>query len=181
MASAIIYASRSTSGSQPAFRRLAERAAQTFLQGVPVSIGVDGYLTEWNGASMTGAIAGVSAEPARNRTTSGVAQVLSTLGISVANQANAVNITLPMFDDGMLNIADAVDDTVFFGEVGPSQLSSSAVIGKNYGMTKDTDGSWYVDLTKVAANTVVVTIVSIDDYDTRGVYFRVLPAAQQNI
>lgn len=178
MASAIMYGSRSQSGSQPGMRRIAEKASQTFLMGVPVNVDNTGNLIEWDGATIAAAIAGISAEPARNRTTSGTPQVVSPLNFGVANQANAVNITLPPFDDGRLNLYIADQDTIFYGQVGPAQLASSVVVGKQYGMTKDSDGHWYVDTAKVTGGTnTVCVVVGIDDFDTRGVFFKFLPAA----
>ena len=180
MASVAMYGSQSSSGTQPTQKRIPEKAAQTFLQGVPASVDGTGNLVEWDGATVTGAIKGIVAEPARNRTTSGTPQLISPLGFSVQNQPNAQIIALPPFDDGNLNVYVANNDTTFYGEVGPNQLSSSVVITGQYGMTKDTDNHWYVDLNKntPGVNTVV-QVLSVDDWDTRGVYFKILPAAQQ--
>jgi hypothetical protein len=178
MASAIIYGSRSQSGTQPAQRRISEKAAQTWLMGVPVNVDSTGNLIEWDGTTVAAAIAGVSAEQARNRTTAGTPQVIPATNFVPANQPNAVNITLPPFDDGKLNIYISNQDTIFFGQVGPSQLASAVVVGKAYGMTKDSDNHWYVDTTKVTSGTnTVVIVVGIDDYDPRGVYFKFQAAA----
>lgn len=180
MASIAMYGSQSTSGTQPVQKRVAEKASQTFLLGVPVSVDGAGYLVEWDGATITGAIAGISTEPARNRTTSGTAQLISPLGFAVQNQPNSKIVAVPPFDDGKLNMYVANTDTVFYGEVGPAQLSSSVVIGTQYGLTKDTDNNWYVDLNKTTpgVNTVVVA-TAIDDFDTRGIFFKFLPSAVQ--
>lgn len=177
MASAIMYASRSQTGSQPGVRRIAEKAAQTWLQGVPVNVDNTSNLIEWDGATIAAAIAGISMEAATNRTTSGTPQ-LPPSTTTPANQPNAVVIALPKFDDGKLNIYVADQDAIFYGQVGPAQLASSVIVGKQYGMTKDSDNHWYVDTAKVTGGTnTVLSIVGIDDFDTRGVYFKFLPAA----
>ena len=73
----------------------------------------------------------------------------------------------------------AVDDTVFYGQVGPAQTPVASDVGKQYGMTIDTDGHWFIDRTKVGAAAVVV-IVKLDDNDTtRGVHFQFLRTVQQ--
>lgn len=178
MASAIIYGSRSQSGNQPGMRRISEKAAQTWLMGVPVEVDTTGNLIEWDGTTVAALIAGISAEQARNRTTSGTPQVIPATTFTPANQPNAVNITLPPFDDGKLNIYIADQDTIFYGQVGPASLATSVVVGKAYGMTKDSDGHWYVDLAKVTSGTnTVVIAVGIDDFDPRGVYFKFQAAA----
>lgn len=180
MASIAMYGSQSSSGNQPTVRRLSEKATQTFLLGVPVSVDGTGNLVEWDGATIVGGIAGISQEPARNRTTSGTPQLISPLTFEVQNQPNSKIVAVPPFDDGNLNIYVANNDTVFYGEVGPAQLSTSVVIGTVYGLTKDTDNHWYVDLLKVTPGVdTVVVAVGIDQFDTRGVFFKVLPAAQQ--
>ncbi len=180
MASAIIYGSRSSSGTQPAVRRIPEKASQTFLMGVPVTVDSTGNLIEWDGTTVAAGIFGISQEPARNRTTAGTPQLISPLGFEVPNQPNAKIIALPPFDDGKLSTYLANTDTIFWGQVGPAQLSSSVVLYKQYGMTKDTDNHWYVDLAKVTAGTnTVVEVVAIDPYDPRGVFFKIIAAAQQ--
>lgn len=182
MASVAMYGSQSSSGQQPTQRRIAEKSAQTFLLGVPVSVDGLGFLVEWDGATITGGIAGISTEPARNRTTSGTPQLISPLGFAIQGQPNSKIIAVPPFDDGKLNIYQANNDTTFYGEVGPSQLSTSVVIGTQYGLTKDTDNNWYVDILKVTPGVdTTVVAVGIDQFDTRGIFFKILPAAQQTV
>lgn len=178
MASARMYATRTVSGNQPVMRRLKEKAAQTFKSGVPVMVDpVTGFIIEWDGVSLVGGIAGIAKEPANNLTTSGVAQQATFPG-DVPNQSSAQNISRPYFNDGLIEVEIAAADTVFFGEVGSAQTPVQADIQQNYGMTKDADGHWYVDRTKVGA-AAVVKIVKLDDNDSRGVQFVVLPAAAQ--
>lgn len=180
MASAYIYAIRTVSGNQPNCDRIIEDASQTFLLGVPVQIAADGGIKEWDGVTTTNAIAGISNEAASNLTTLGVAKTL-TFG-SVPFQSSAVNIPrgAPL-NDGRIGLYSAAPDNVFFGEVGPSQTPVAADLGLSYGLTKDTDGHWFVDRTKTGAS-VVVKIVKLDTIDTaRGVHFVILPAAAQLI
>lgn len=180
MASALIKAARSVTGAQPDHRRLPEDAAMTFLDGVPVTLNTTtGGINEWDGTTYTGAIAGFSAEGASNLTTVNVPKTL-TYG-SVPNQPAAVKIPMGApLNDGRIEVAMAVSDTIFHGQVKSDQLFAITDVGKSYGMTKDSDNHWYVDKTKGTPN-IGVIIVGGDQFDTRGVYFRVLAAAQQQI
>jgi hypothetical protein len=84
-------------------------------------------------------------------------------------------------NDGRIGFEVANNDNVFRGQVGPSQTASQANVGLKYGMTKDSDGQWYVDLTDTSD--IVCQIVKLDPQDPsssqRGVYFTILPLAQQ--
>ena len=165
-------------------RRIIEEATQTFVSGTPVMLNaVDGGVQAWDGVTIALGIAGFSAEPGSNLTTLGVAKTL-TFG-SVPFEASAVNIPRGApYNDGMVGFEVATDDSVFKGQVGPAQIAVAADLGKQFGMTKDTDGHWYVDRTKnnPGVNTVV-TITKLDPQDQsatpRGVYFQITPAASQ--
>jgi len=178
MASAVIYATRTVSGNQPAIRRVGEKASQTFLLGVPVQLS-GGFVQEWDGVTIANGIAGFSKEIASNLTASGVAKTPGTRA-DVPFEPQAVTI----FRGSPLNLGDigfesAVDDSIFFGQVGPAQTTVQADIGAQYGMTKDADGHWFVDKNKVGAN-AVVKVVELDFNDTsRGVKFVVLYGSQQ--
>lgn len=177
MASAVGYATRSISGNQPLIRDIAEKALQTFKAGVPVMLNA-GYVQEWDGITVANGIAGVTKVSGANLTTNGVAKIL-TFG-DVPNQTSAQNIPrgAPL-NDGTNLFEVATDDSVFFFQVGPAQLTSQANIGVNYGMTKDTDGHWYVDTTKLGAS-AVCQVVKLDYNDTtRGVQIVFLRSAQQ--
>lgn len=180
MASALLQEFRTVSGNQPAMRRIIEKAGQTFKSGVPLMVDqAVGALQEWDGTTIALGIAGVAKEFGANLATTGVAQQ-QTFG-SVQNEASAVNISRPYFNDGQTGIVVANDDTVFQGQVGPAQTTAVTDVSKEYGMTKDADGHWYVDKTKttVGTNTVVV-VVGLSQYDTdRGVFFKFIKAAQQ--
>lgn len=181
MASAAIYPIRTVSGNQPQMRRIIEKAAMSFKAGTPVEIDVaGGSVMVWDGTTVAGAILGISAEDASSLTTAGVAKTL-TYG-SVPNEASAVNIPrgAPM-NDGRVGVFIANDDTTFFGQVGPATTTAVTDIGKQYGLTVDTDGHWYVDKSKSTAgvNTVVM-VTKLDPIDTsRGVHFRFLSSATQ--
>ena len=183
MASVPMYAAQTVSGNQPRMRRLPEEGAsgagaQTFLQGTPVQVDTDGGIAAWNGTTVANGIAGIAKEYGHSLTTTGVGKTLS-YG-SVNNQPLAVNIPegAPA-NDGTIAVEPGVSDSIFYGQVGPSQTTAATDLYAKYGMTQDSDGHWYVDKTKTGAN-AVVQIVKIDTIDTvRGVYFVFLASALQ--
>ena len=190
MASAEIHAVGTVSGNQARMRRIIEEASQTFLVGVPVQIAAgDGGLKEWDGTTLANAIAGFSKEAGNNLAALGVAPTAAvpsaqslTFG-SVPFQTSAKNIGRPLFNDGRIGFEVAEADNVFQGQINPTgQTLAATDVGKTYGMTKDSDGHWFVDKTKTGAN-AVVQIVKLDPGDRsatpRGVYFVVLAAAAQ--
>lgn len=180
MASSIIYATRSTADTQPGIRRIIELAAQTFLQGTPVSVdAATGAVKAWDGTTVAGMIAGFTKEDAANLVTTGVPKTL-TYG-TVANQPLAVNIPAGApINDGRNGFEIATDSSIFFGQVGPAQTTAATDVGLTYGMTKDTDNHWYVDKTKTGA-AGIVKVVKLDQFDKRGVQFVVIAAAQQQV
>jgi len=190
MASAEIHSIQTVSGNQPRMRRLPEEAGQTFLPGTPVQLAAgDGGVKAWDGATVANGIAGFSKEFGNNLAALGVTPTAAvnptpqpSFGVGVPFEPQAVNITRPMFRDGRQGFEVAVADTIFYGQVGPAQTALATDVGKQYGMTIDADGHWYVDKTK-GGGSVVVEIVRIDPNDQsatpRGVYFIVLPAAAQ--
>jgi hypothetical protein len=190
LASIEIHSIQSVSGNQPRIRRMAEKAGQTFLAGTPVLIELaSGFLIAAAASgSLTGgatiSLAGFSKDFGANLATSGVAQQ-QTFG-SVPNESSAVNIARPYFNDGQSGFEVAAPDTVFLAQVGPSQTVVQANVGNQYGMTKDTDNHWYVDLTRSTPGTnTICTIVKIDPNDQsatpRGVYITILPAVAQQV
>ena len=183
MASIEIHSVQSVSGNQPRMRRMAEKAGQTFLAGTPVFIDATGFvLAVVSPATTAVPLAGFSKDFAANLAASGVAQQ-QTFG-SVPNEALAVNISRPFFNDGLTGFESGDNDTIFLGQVGPAQTALITDIGTTAGLTKDADNHWFVDKTAAGANKVV-TIVKLDPNDQsatpRGVYFVLLPAAFQNI
>lgn len=194
MASSEIHAIGTTSGNQPRIRRIIEELTQTFLSGVPVQIvAADGGVKEWDGATVAFGIAGFSKEPANNLAATPSTPTTFTVGAgsktltfgSVPNETSAVNIPrgAPL-NDARIGLEAADGDTIFLGQVGPAQTTVAGDVGKQYGMTKDTDGHWFVDKTKATVGTnTVVQVVKLDPNDIsatpRGVYFTVIPGAQQ--
>lgn len=178
MATALIQERSTVSGNQWRMERYPEKAAQTYLQGVPLEMDVTvGAMIEWDGTTVAAAIAGISKDFGANLASTGVAQQ-QTFG-SVQNEAAAVNISRPYFNDGKTGFIVANQDNVFYGQVGPSQMVAATDLTKTYGMTKDSDGHWFVDKTKTGAS-AVVRITGFDQYDTtRGVLFVFLAAASQ--
>jgi hypothetical protein len=177
--------------------RLIEAAAQTFLAGTPVMLNTTtGAVQAWNGTTIDKGIAGIAKEFGANLATAGVP-----LGIpsppfvpgtlpppgggmkfgSVPNMPLAQNLLRPYFNDGRTGIVLAITDTLFFGQIGPTQAAPTvADIGKIFGLTKDTDDHWYVDRTKTLATNAVLQVTNLDQWDTRrGVLFQFLPNVAQ--
>lgn len=194
MASALIQSRGTVSGNQPRIDRLIEDALQTFLAGTPLQINtVDGGLKAWDGVTVTAGLAGISKEFGANLATVGVslgttAPVVGsgipaapggqTFG-SVQNEPGASNFSRPYFNDGRSGIELCIPDTVFYGQCGPSQTTALTDIGKQYGLTKDVDGHWFVDKTKTGAS-AVLTVTGLDQWDAaRGLLFTFLAAASQ--
>jgi hypothetical protein len=192
MASAEIHSIQTISGNQPRMRRIIEEATQTFLSGVPVQVAAgDGGLKEWDGTTVARGIAGFSKEFGNNLAALGVLPTASVPGVqpsagSVPFEPSALNITRPFFRDGRIGFEVAVEDTVFLGQVSPSQTALATDVGIQYGMTKDADNHWFVDKAKLTVGTnTVVTVIKLDPNDQaatpRGVYFVVTTGAQQLI
>ena len=182
MASALIQERGTVSGNQMRMERYIEDVGQTFLQGTPLMVNTaNGALKAWDGATLTNGIAGIAKEFGANLATAGTplgTQGGITFG-SVQNEAAAVNLTRPYFNDGKTGIIVATPDTVFYAQVGPAQTVAATDLTKQYGLTKDTDNHWFVDKTKTGASAAVV-VVGFDAYDTaRGVLVNFLPGVAQ--
>jgi hypothetical protein len=178
MATALIQERGTVSGNQPRMQRLIEDASQTFLSGTPLQINTaNGALKAWDGTTVAAGIAGIGKEFGANLTTAGVAQQQTFQ--QVQNEPNAANFSRPYFNDGKTGIVVANLDTVFYGQVGPSQTTAASDVGISYGLTKDSDNHWYVDKTKTGSS-AVVKVIGLDQWDTaRGVQFQFLAAAMQ--
>jgi hypothetical protein len=192
MASALIQERGTVSGNQNRMSRVNEDAAQTFLAGTPLQLNnATGALKAWDGVTITNGIAGIGKEFGANLTTAGVplgtTQAPSnapqvgggiTFG-SVQTEPAAFNLSRPYFNDGKTGVVLAITDNVFYGQVGPAQVTAQTDIGKSYGMTKDADGHWYVDKTKTGVSACVV-VTGLDNWDTtRGVLFTFLAGVAQ--
>jgi hypothetical protein len=170
-----------------------EDAAQTFLAGTPLQMNnATGALKAWDGVTIATGIAGIAKEFGANLTTAGVplgttqpaagpaatgpggGVVFGPAG-GVQNEPAAVNLSRPYFNDGKTGVVEAITDNVFYGQVGPAQTVVQTDLGKQYGLTKDTDGHWYIDKTKTGASAVLV-VIGFDNWDTaRGLLFTFLP------
>lgn len=194
MASALIQERETVSGNQFRMTRLNEDAGQTFLAGTPLMLNlVTGGLKAWDGVTVALGIAGISKEFGANLTTAGVPLGTTqppagpsaqgpgggiTFG-SVQNEPAAVNLTRPYFNDGKTGVILAIADNEFYAEVGPVQVVATTDVGKQYGLTKDADGHWYIDKTKTGAAAVLM-ITGFDNWDTsRGLLFTFLPGVAQ--
>jgi hypothetical protein len=189
MATAMIQERGTVSGNQMRMRRLPEDQAQTFLAGTPVELGAAGYVRAL--ATAATKVLGIAKDFAVNLTTSGAPLGLpantanmmppegggQTFG-SVPNQPLARNFSRPLFNDGRTGVVLSVTDTMFYGQVGPTALPPTvALIGQQAGLTKDTDGYWFVN---TAATQKLVTIVGLDAWDkARGVLFTFNDDVQQ--
>ena len=164
-----------------------EYAGQTYLDGVPVEVNSTGYIIEWDGTTLAYGIAGISTAPGNNLGSSGLgapAQPFGSVGRganltygSVPNQSAAVNIPqgAPLVD-GRVDMYLIPADTIFEAQIdnsnGGAYATSLAQVGKEYGLTKDTTGHWYVDVykTNVGTNTCcrVLQLNPLDPIGTNG-------------
>jgi len=175
-----IVVARTTTDSQPSIRRYQEKVAQTFKFGTPVfrDNAVDGGVAEWSGVVATSKVAGIAIEPASNLTTVGVKETL-TFG-EVQNQPLAVNIPRGApINDGSIGVQLADNTTEFQAQVLDTVAALETDVGKSYGLTKDSNGYWYIDKTKT--DSIVVTGVYAGDAGRNGgrEFFRFLDAAAQ--
>jgi len=172
-----IKADGSVSGNQPRVQRPPENAVQTFIGGTPVQLDT-GNIEEWDGATIAAGIAGIAYEDASDLAVAGVAETAH-FG-SVPNEGAAVNIFrgAPL-NDGHIGVEVAVQDTLFHAQVGAVAVPAGA-LGAHYGLTKDTDGHWYVDTAKVTVGAdTVLQVVRLDENDPRGVWFVFEASASQ--
>lgn len=181
----IMQAVKTISGNTPLTDAQNEKAGRTFLEGVPVMLS-SGVIQEWDAnvaqASPTVGIIGISKQPGANLGSDGAGAPslpfgsvgfpgTSTTFGSVQYETSAKNIPMGApFSDGRTIYEVAVEDTIFLGQfdnaagaVSADYTPTAADIGKQYGLTKDATGHWYVDKNKstVGTNTVVF-IVGLD-------------------
>jgi hypothetical protein len=181
----IIQAVKTISGNTPLTDAKPEKAGKTFLEGVPVML-TSGFIQEWDAnvaaASPTVGIVGISKQPGANLGSDGAGSPTLPFGSvgfpgtsttfgSVQYEPSAVNIPEGApFSDGRTIYEAIVDDSIFLaqfdnaaGTVAADYTPVAADLGKQYGLTKDATGHWYVDKNKstVGTNTVVV-ILAID-------------------
>lgn len=180
-----------------------EEAGQTFVEGTPVQFltAGDGGLAVWDGTTLAAGIAGFAAENANNLGSLGagapgpftpITGPGSVIGNYAANpyQSLAV-ITPPMtpISDGFIRYNIAAPTTRFIGKVGTSATVTpvatvATMVGKSFGLTKDTGNNyWYVDTNKTGGSAAVL-IVGISPLEAIGtvgghVIFVVLNAVAQ--
>ncbi len=176
-----------------------EAAGQTFLSGVPVQLNGAGYVQQWDGATVTAGILGVSESFGLNLGIAGAGAPVPPFGGitgniaiqtwgSVPNQPLGVNIALGTpVSDGRTLYMDPDQDNYFqalfdnsTGTVAADWTPVQANIGVAYGLTKDANGYWYVDKSKTGASAVVqITALPYGSYLNAPVEFVFLTAAIQ--
>jgi hypothetical protein len=202
-----IRAIYTVSGNTPQTRGdITEQASQTFLKGTPVMLNA-GNIKVWDAvastipATSTVGIAGIALSNGLNLASSGLGApggggVGNLTGVKppgtsltfgkIPFQASAVNIIpgSPVSDGRtLLEIANA--DTVFEaqfddnGGVPATATTNKNMIGKQFGLTLDATGHWFVDAAKVTVGTnTVLTIVDLNPLDgaiqNGRVYFKFL-------
>jgi len=194
------------SGNSPQTRGdITEQASQTFLKGTPVMLN-SGNIKVWDAAvtipaTATAGIAGIALSNGLNLASSGLGApggggVGNLTGVKppgtsltfgkIPFQSSAVNIIpgSPVSDGRTLfEVANA--DTVFeaqFDDAGgtpANAVTNKNMIGKQFGLTLDATGHWFVDFAKVTVGTnTVVTIVDLNPLDgaiqNGRVYFKFL-------
>ena len=171
------------SGNQPRMDSSTNEATtQTFKIGTPVQL-TSGLVAEWAGDPNTTngtLIYGVTKADGASIVTAGT-PVQKSFG-SVPFESSANKYLRPYFNDAKAKVVLANDDTVFYGQIGAASIPAACVVGARFGLTKDTDGHWYVDTSKTTvtagSENVAVEIVGFDTWDTaRGVLFKFLAKA----
>jgi hypothetical protein len=182
---------------------IVEEATQTAAAGTPCQINAtDGGVQAWDGVTVTKGIAGFLIENFSNLATTGagapqgLTPVLgpgSTIGSYAANPNQPLAVITPSLvpiNDGGVSFAVAVPGTEFVAALGSSAATANTAVatankyvGQVYGLTKDANGYWYVDINVTGANAVAV-ITQLDPRDAVGtvggrVWFTVLPTAAQ--
>ena len=178
-----------------------EDAGETFLAGTPVQIAA-GLVQEWDGTTVVDGVAGISDIDASNLATAGAGAAGPFTGIgfpgtsttfgSVPNEPDAVNIPRGApFSTGQTLFAVARTQTYFRGQFDNTNHTNAASItpvqadiNAEYGLTKDTDGHWFVDKSKVTPGVnTVLKIVNLDPIDgsipNANVIFEFLASASQ--
>jgi hypothetical protein len=181
-----------TVGANAPIRRLIEKAAQTFLLGVPVQVDTALGAVQAVGPITTPATAiiiGFSCDYGANLATTGKAQSQTQTG-HPPNQPAAVFIPVGAWpNDGTTGFIQALPENVFVGKLGNSVDGTLATIQntdvtKIYGLAKDAGtGQWYIDggVTTAAAGACVQITELVDKPGTLNgrLGFVVIAAAQQ--
>lgn len=177
---------------------LAEGITQTFLPGTPVEFS-GGYIIAWDGSTVAAGIAGIALNGGSNLASAGLGaptNAFSGIGApgatplftdKIPNQSAAVSIPHgAKVVDGRNLIAIADANSIFEAQVDNNSGSSFTLaqtnIGVAYGLSKDTNGSWYVDLAKTGGSACLVIVGqnTIDGFIANArVYFKFLAASIQ--
>ena len=180
-----------------------EEATQTAPAGTPCMINAtDGGVQAWDGSTVTAGIAGFLIENFSNLATTGLgapqgfSPVLgagSTIGSYAANPNQPLAVITPSLvpiNDGGVSFAVGFPGTEFVAALGSSAATSNTAVatanqyvGQAYGLTKDANGYWYVDINVTGAN-AVARITQLDPRDAVGtvggrVWFTVVSTAAQ--
>lgn len=180
-----------------------EEASETAPAGTPCQInGTDGGVQAWDGTTTTAGIAGFLIENFSNLSSTGLgapqgfSPVLgagSVIGSYAANANQPLAVITPPgvpINDGGVSFAVAFPGTEFVAALGSSagsantaEATANQYVGASYGLTKDANGYWYVDLNKTGGS-VVVRITQLDPRDAVGtvggrVWFTVTTGAYQ--
>jgi hypothetical protein len=201
-----IHSVYTVSGNTPQTRGdITEQASQTFLKGTPVMLN-SGNIKVWDTlvtipATAVAGIAGIVLNNGANLASSGLGApggggVGNLTGVKppgtsltfgkIPFQASAVNIIpgSPVSDGrSLIEVANA--DTIFeaqFDDNGgtpANAVTNKNMIGKQFGLTLDASGHWFVDFAKVTVpGNTVVTIVDLNPLDgaiqNGRVYFKFL-------
>jgi hypothetical protein len=186
-------------GTTPFTNALPEKAGQSFISGAPVQLEGAGFVQEWDGTTITAGILGISESFGQNLATDGVGAPVPPFGgitgnIAIAtygrvpNQPNAANIALgtPVADGRTLymepssaNIFQALFDNSN-GTTAADWTPTNADLGVSYGLTKDANGTWYVDKHKTSTSAVLQVVgLPMGSYLNAPVTFIFLTASVQ--
>lgn len=157
--------------------RLAEVATSTALQGVPVVINGSGFATEVGTITDdTDLLAGFSSEPFHNLTVANTAEELNYGAVQGQTNAILIPVGAPP-SDGKIGVHVVGDEVEFLAKVRDADTTAITNVGSIFGLTKDTDNFWEVDLSITTTGTgAIITITQlVDDAGTAGgkVLFRV--------
>lgn len=170
------------SGNQEKIQNILEGASQTFVQGTPVILNGSGNTiaaTAGTGGSQV-TYYGISALRGKNLASAGLGASPLYGGINppwgqgalqdVQNQSAAYSIFHGApFLDGLTLVQLATADTIFEAQVdastGSTYNATTSNIGSAFGLSKDSNGFWYVDLGKTGSNYLDVYIVSLNPLD----------------
>lgn len=167
---------------QAPMMRISEKALNTQKIGCPCFV-TSGYLAERTAIDDgTDLIAGFTVEAAHNLASDGVGAEL-TFG-SVQNQSAARNIPVGApISDGTLGFYVANDQVWFKGKTDDAATLAQTHVGVLYGLTKGSNGFWFVDtsITAVNSGACVEIVELIDPIGTVGgrVAFKVMSVRQQ--